>query len=311
MTKEVKVDMKENAEDEENFDFSNFNPDEMLTNKVIDSYSTKYDYSIPPDEDFLTNNTLWPENTKLYGHGYELISVASSHDGKIIASGCKAQSEKNSKLFLWSSENKNLICKLDGHVLTITQIEFSHNDQFILSVSRDRSICLYQKTDDAKSPYKLVQKEKESHERIIWGCSWSHDDTLFVTGSRDKTIKIWQKTENGSDSKLFREIINREFYESVTSVNIIPHIFNHSYVLIIGLENGNIEFYSLKLNEAKLTKIALLHPFLVHGFTVTRIKSVIDINDGLVRFASCSEDHSVRIFEISLAAIESKLAYKE
>jgi elongator complex protein 2 len=306
MTKEVKVEMKDNAEEEENFDFSHFNPDEMLTNRATDTFSSKYDYSLPPDEDFLTNNTLWPENTKLYGHGYELISVASSHDGKIIASGCKAQSEKNSKLFLWSSENKNLICKLDGHVLTITQIEFSHDDQFILTVSRDRSICLYQKTDDPKSPYRLVQKEKESHERIIWGCSWSHDDTLFVTGSRDKSIKIWQRTSH-DENKLFKEIINKELQESVTSVNLIPHKFNDNYVLIIGLENGNIEFYSVNPEEAKLSQIAMIHPFLVHGFTVTRIKSVIDIDNGLVRIATCSEDHSLRIFEISLAALEKKL----
>jgi elongator complex protein 2 len=304
MTKEVRVDMKENADDEENFDFSNFNPDEMLTNKVKDSYSSKYDYSIPPDEDFLTNNTLWPENTKLYGHGYELISVASSHDGKYIASGCKAQSEKNSKLFLWSSENKNLICKLDGHLLTITQIEFSHNDEFILTVSRDRSLCLYQKTDDPKIPYQLVQKEKDTHERIIWGCSWSYDNKLFVTGSRDKTIKLWARIddENGT----FKEIKNKEFKESVTSVNIIPKVFKDHLILILGFENGNLEFYAFNPLNCDLKQILIPDSFLVHGLTVTRIKSFVDKND-VVKIATCSEDHSVRVFEISALGLENKI----
>jgi elongator complex protein 2 len=34
-------------------------------------------------------DTLWPEKDKLYGHGYELISVATSSDGQYIASACK------------------------------------------------------------------------------------------------------------------------------------------------------------------------------------------------------------------------------
>ena len=305
MTKEVKVEMKENAEDEENFDISNFNPDEMLTNKVTESFNHRYDYSFPPDEDFLTNNTLWPESTKLYGHGYELISVASSHDGKIIASGCKASSEKNSKLFLWSSESKNLLSKLDGHVLTITQIEFSHDDQNILTISRDRSVCIYQKTQDEKIPYRLVQREKDVHERIIWGCSWSHDDAIFVTGSRDKTIKVWQRTDN-EDNKLFKEVLVKEFNESVTSVKIIPHKFTDCYALVVGLENGNIEFYSINLLLNKITLIGKVHNFLVHGLSVTRIKSII-VNKEIVRIATCSEDHSVRIFEITLSSFENMI----
>ena len=40
-------------------------------------------------------NTLWPEIQKLYGHGYEMMTVASNPSGSIIASSCKVNSLKN------------------------------------------------------------------------------------------------------------------------------------------------------------------------------------------------------------------------
>ena len=40
-----------------------------------------------PFEDQL-QNTLWPEIHKLYGHSYELFCIASSPDGKLVASAC-------------------------------------------------------------------------------------------------------------------------------------------------------------------------------------------------------------------------------
>ena len=100
MNKKIKTEIAD-EENEENFDFGNFDPDAILTNKTMPGFISKFNYAVPPDEDFLSNNTLWPEATKLYGHGYEIISSACTHDNKFLASGAKSQSErKRSFLFL-------------------------------------------------------------------------------------------------------------------------------------------------------------------------------------------------------------------
>ena len=309
MTKQVRMDVKE--DDEEGGDISAFNPDEMLTNKASRSFTIKHDYSIPPDEDFLTNNTLWPESDKLYGHGYEIICLAASNDGKIIASGGKAQSEKHSKLFLWNSDKSNLICKLDGHVLTIVQIEFSKDDEFILTVSRDRSVCLYQRNanpdEKEKLPYFLVQVERETHGRIIWGCSWANDSSMFVTGSRDTFIKIWNKNKesNPSQGKIFSETLSKEFSNAVTSVNIVPgEIKSNTEIILLGFENGDIQLCSFDKTTNSLSQVSSVHQFLSHGATVRRIKSFVT-EDNQIRVASCSDDHSVRIFDIKIEDLKN------
>ena len=86
---------------ESNFDYSKFDPDAILTNKSEQVYVSEYNYNNPPDEDFLANNTLWPEEAKMYGHGNEIYTIGISHDGKFLASGQKAQEVKNAKLYIY------------------------------------------------------------------------------------------------------------------------------------------------------------------------------------------------------------------
>lgn len=46
-------------------------------------------------------NTLWPEAQKLYGHGYEIYSLAARYDGVVLASACKATSPEHAAIILW------------------------------------------------------------------------------------------------------------------------------------------------------------------------------------------------------------------
>ncbi|KAL6573806.1 hypothetical protein OROHE_002265 [Orobanche hederae] len=55
----------------------------------------------PPIEEQLSWHTLWSESHKLYGHGNELFSLCSDHEGKPVASSCKAQLASAPEIWLW------------------------------------------------------------------------------------------------------------------------------------------------------------------------------------------------------------------
>jgi len=74
--------IENNQEDGEEGDYGQFNPENYLTQKVHETLDN-VNFNVPPDEDFLTNNTLFLETHKFYGNGYDLFSIACSKDGNI------------------------------------------------------------------------------------------------------------------------------------------------------------------------------------------------------------------------------------
>ncbi|OAD68764.1 hypothetical protein PHYBLDRAFT_117063 [Phycomyces blakesleeanus NRRL 1555(-)] len=150
----------------------------------------------PPFEEHLLQHTLWPEIEKLYGHGYEIICTEATHDGKYVASACKAATPEHAVVRLFDTSNwKEVKTKINAHSLTVTRVRFSHNDRWLLTVSRDRVWSISERVEGNQDvAYRLTSKN-QAHARIIWDCAWSHDDKFFVTGSRDKTVKFWEQKD--------------------------------------------------------------------------------------------------------------------
>ncbi|CAI9096128.1 OLC1v1032208C1 [Oldenlandia corymbosa var. corymbosa] len=280
------------------------------TNDGLDTLETipeavPVEFTEPPIEEQLSWHTLWPESHKLYGHGNELYSLCCDHKGKLVASSCKAQSASVAEIWLWQVGSWKSVGRLHSHSLTVTQMEFSRDDDFLLAVSRDRHFTVFSIKEHGPDEvsYELVTRQ-EAHKRIIWACSWNPFGHEFATGSRDKTVKVWG-LENGSSVKLLLTL--PPFKSSVTALSWmgISRQRNNG-LLAVGMESGLIELWSLshKSGDAATAACAVqFDPYMCHVSPVHRLKWKTpekSKDSSGMQLASCGDDHCVRVFKVDL-----------
>lgn len=93
--------------------------------------------------------TLFPQLTNDIEYiQCKLHAIAASPSGKYIATACRATSPEHAGIkvydsLTWLPFGQTLL----GHQLTVTRIAFSPDNQYILSVSRDRSWRLFERAD--------------------------------------------------------------------------------------------------------------------------------------------------------------------
>jgi elongator complex protein 2 len=280
-------------------------------NEGLETFETVPDaipvvFTEPPIEDQLAFHTLWPESHKLYGHGNELFSLCCNHQGKYVASSCKAQSAKVAEIWLWEVGTWRAVARLQSHSLTVTQMEFSHDDKFLLAVSRDRHLSIFslQQTGTDEDSYQLLTKQEA--QRIVWACSWNLSGHEFATGSRDKTVKIWSIEKGGL--KLLMTL--PQFNSSVTALSWFSlERESNDGILAVGLENGFIELWRISINrngdcdvEPRADLVVRFDPFMCHVSTVHRLawrRSELSQGSKSMQLASCGADHCVRVFEVT------------
>lgn len=244
---------------------------------------------------------------KLYGHGNELYAIASSPDGKFLASGCRATTAEHAQIIIWSTKTWKQIQKLSGNNLTITQLRFSPNNRYLLSVSRDRRWCLFAH-DPATDLFVPVTESPAtgsvSHTRIIWTCDWSHDSKVFVTGSRDGKVIAWRlmAADGGSVRVEPFAVLNLK-NESMMAVAVHHRNYmdvENQYLVAIGFESGIIQLYGLNNEFTRLEQIPVT---ISHHLAVTRLAfrpKTGDEGTKLIQLASGGKDNLVRINQITL-----------
>ncbi|KAJ3677550.1 hypothetical protein LUZ60_003274 [Juncus effusus] len=258
-------------------------------------------FTSPPVEDQLSWNTLWPESHKLYGHGNELFSLCCNRAGTLVASSCKAQTGSAAEVLIWEVGTWKAVARLRAHTLTVTQLEFSYDDKFLLAVSRDRQLSVFSinKTPEGVE-HELIVKQ-ETHKRIIWACAWTGSSHEFATGSRDKTVKIWSlnSNQNSSSSSSSLSLLTTlpQFKDSVTALAWMSDFVS------VGMDNGLIEIWRVNNDRVKsdfnVECVVKFDPFMCHVASVYRLRWKEEREgEGGMRLASCGADHSVRVFDL-------------
>ncbi|KAK3784841.1 hypothetical protein RRG08_056800 [Elysia crispata] len=288
--------------------------DDIRPGQYPENYFTPTDLKAPPSEDQLLQNTLWPEEGKLYGHGYEIFSLAAHPNGKILASACKAAKADVANILLWDMETKKIIGSLTGCSLTVTQMAFSHRGEHLLAVSRDRTWVLYQ--ESAPGCYSIeasVNKKTSCHSRIIWSCAWTHDDKYFLTASRDKTICAWsrEKVAQSGQELPTKPASTLTLTDSVTAVSTASITLKEDrYVIATGLDNGQIliHLWSPHKDSETWTTLITLSQSEAHHLTVTRLafrpqrgRVSYKQEKDYLQLASCGYDHAVRVYDLHIS----------
>uniref|UniRef100_A0A3B4BI07 Elongator complex protein 2 n=1 Tax=Periophthalmus magnuspinnatus TaxID=409849 RepID=A0A3B4BI07_9GOBI len=277
----------------------------------------------PPPEDHLLQNTLWPEVQKLYGHGFEMFCLAADSGGTLVASACKATKMEHASILLWDTSSWRQVQALSYHTLTVTQMAFSPDSQFLLAVSRDRTWSLWKHNSPTSenterfSLFSHTAKESAVHTRIIWSCDWSPDGTYFATCSRDKKVIVWGRIEaeptRQCDIKPCSSIL--DVGDSATAEPIVNSPALCSYLMAVGLECGRIVLYKWTPGlepGSDWICCGQTDTSQSHCLAVKRLRwrpkagraghGQSDSESSWAQLASASADHSVKIFSVNKQA---------
>ncbi|KAF2718905.1 WD40 repeat-like protein [Polychaeton citri CBS 116435] len=277
------------------------------------------DLSMPPFEDHLARHTLWPEHEKLYGHGYEISAVAASHDGSLVATACKASSSDHAVIRLYETKEwREIRPALSAHTLTVTNLRFSPDDRYLLSVGRDRQWALFERSAEIFSKYETRAANLKGHSRMILDCSISNfdDEVFFATAGRDKCVKVWRLEADGA--KLASTIAAPA---PVTSVSFHVRTSYQKKWLAYGCEDGQIFLACLALPNLSLLHAYGLDQTSIPSKAVTAIRwrpsgppghgEAEDTRNNAeseahAQVAVSSEDFSFRIYAVSLRLTDDK-----
>ncbi|EKM80342.1 hypothetical protein AGABI1DRAFT_73447 [Agaricus bisporus var. burnettii JB137-S8] len=269
-----------------------------LSNKAVGDGSTVAPVLAPldrrPFESEFAGATLWPEIEKIFGHGYESITLAVSHSRKLIATACKATTSEHAVIRLYETDTFKLVGQpLAGHTLTVTRIAFSPDDKYILSVSRDRTWHLFEEKDGQGYVHAAADKP---HARIIWDCAWAAEGDVFATASRDKTVKIWKRVE---EKWATTAVIKTS--SPATAVDFSPVDTEQIRKLAVGHEDGTIEIYRNSPTDPSSWKLDItIDKSLAHVDQIHRLswRPQSKYNNKTNELASCSEDGTLKILII-------------
>uniref|UniRef100_A0A2K6KEN8 Elongator complex protein 2 n=1 Tax=Rhinopithecus bieti TaxID=61621 RepID=A0A2K6KEN8_RHIBE len=305
--------------------------EELLTSTGFEYQQVAFQPSIltePPTEDHLLQNTLWPEVQKLYGHGYEIFCVTCNSSKTLLASACKAAKKEHAAIILWNTTSWKQVQNLVFHSLTVTQMAFSPNDKFLLAVSRDRTWSLWKKQDTISPEFEPVfslfaftNKITSVHSRIIWSCDWSPDSKYFFTGSRDKKVVVWGECDSTDDC--IEHNIGPcssvlDVGGAVTAVSVCPALHpSQRYVVAVGLECGKICLYTWKKTDqvpeindwthCVETSQSQSHTLAIRKLCWKNCSGKTEHKEAedaeWLHFASCGEDHTVKIHRVNKCAL--------
>ncbi|KAL5450199.1 hypothetical protein PMIN07_005122 [Paraphaeosphaeria minitans] len=258
---------------------------------IVKRSTLEFDH--PPFEDHLARHLLWPETEKLYGHGYEISAMAVSSDGSLVATACRASSIDHAVIRLYDTKEwLEIKPPLKAHSLTVTALQFSPDDEYLLSVGRDRQWVVWKKSEGGV--YALKNANPKGHTRMILGAAWTAlAQPTFLTAGRDKNVKIWQISDD--DVQLKGSIAAGA---AVTAVACDPEAKEGAVRFAYGTEGGELVVGSVAVEALDKAATVAVAKEVSPAKGINQIVWRPGRSGEGKQLAVASEDSSVRIFKV-------------
>jgi elongator complex protein 2 len=258
------------------------------------------EFSHPPFEDHLARHLLWPETEKLYGHGYEISAVAVSRGGSLVATACRASSIDHAVIRLYDTKEwLEVKPALKAHSLTVTSLQFSPDDRYLLSVGRDRQWVVWERSEEP-ALYALKHLNPKGHSRMILNCAWTPlEQPTFLTAGRDKSVKIWQIT---NDEVQLKGTVTAN--ASVTAVASSGRFIDGMMWFAFGTETGEIGVVNAGADELDRAAVTMVSADIAPAKTVNQITWRPGGSERQKhQIAVATDDSSVRVYNVVPRAI--------
>jgi WD40 repeat protein/DNA-binding SARP family transcriptional activator/energy-coupling factor transporter ATP-binding protein EcfA2 len=115
----------------------------------------------------------------LAGHAGEVLAVAYSQDGKLLATAGRDTTAK-----LWDAATGTELVTLRGHSLIVEDVAFSPDGKILATASDDKTVKLW----DVESWKEL--RTLDVNDDVVWNVSFSADGKLLATAG-EATAKMW------------------------------------------------------------------------------------------------------------------------
>lgn len=155
-------------------------------------------------------------------HETEISSIAwCPHQQKIVT----GSSSPNRKLYMWNSENGEIIAELKGHIGSVRNICFSRSGRLIATASHDQSVRIWDSETGVcirllGEPY----PSPKGHTAWVRGVAFTPDESRVLSVGNDKVVMVWDvktgdcvKTLNGHTGNITRVAVLDDGKRVVTS----------------------------------------------------------------------------------------------
>ena len=114
-----------------------------------------------------------------------ILAMNFSHDGKLLAVG-GGDPSRSGELTIWDVQKQTLIREIkDAHSDTVFGLEFSRDDQRLLSGAADKFVKMFEVATGKHL------KSFEGHTHHVLDVSWKADGSSVASAGADNAIKVW------------------------------------------------------------------------------------------------------------------------